>query len=58
MRKVVYKDGNKFVYSVLDSSETKLKTSNDSIEGDIGWVLIEYIREATEEEIEANQRLD
>ncbi len=58
MKKVVYKDGNKFVYSALDSSETKLKISNDSIDGDIGWVLIEYLREATEEEIEANQRLN
>lgn len=58
MGKVVYKDGNKFIYSVLDGSETKLKISNDSIEGDIGWVPIEYLREATEEEIEVNQRLN
>lgn len=58
MGKVVYKDGNKFIYSVLDGSETKLKISNDSIEGDIGWVPIEYLREATKEEIEVNQRLN
>ncbi len=58
MRKVVYKDGNKYIYSVLDQSETGLNISNDSIEGDIGWVSIEYLREATEEEIEVNQRLN
>lgn len=58
MRKVVYKDGNKYIYSVLDQSETGLNISNDSIEGDIGWVSIEYLREATEDEIEANQRLN